>query len=88
MEKKHPQQGYMVESKKLCPRCKEEKLLTEENFYPARPRLGRKAQGWQSYCRPCWKHINKENKERYFARLRELRSELSQSFFDANDKAS
>lgn len=53
-----------VSVKKLCPRCGEEKELTEDNFYPARPRKNHKKPGWQSYCRLCWRDINKSNKNR------------------------
>lgn len=48
--------------KKKCPSCGEEKPLNEDNFYPARPRVGHKKQGWQSYCKDCWPQINKRNK--------------------------
>lgn len=47
---------------KVCTKCGEAKLLTEANFYPARPRAGHKKQGWQSYCKSCWKIVNKDNK--------------------------
>lgn len=50
--------------KKICPRCKLEKELTEENFYPARPRRNHKGCGWQSYCKVCWKDINREQREK------------------------
>lgn len=47
---------------RICPKCGEEKELSEEYFYLARPRVGHKKQGWQSYCRECWKIINRDNK--------------------------
>lgn len=50
--------------KKVCPKCGKEKTLTEDNFYLARPRMGHKKAGWQSYCKACWKQINLNNKLR------------------------
>lgn len=47
-----------------CPRCKQEKELTTENFYVARPRPGHPKGGWQSGCIECWKQRNRENKQR------------------------
>lgn len=49
---------------KRCPRCEEDKEINEDNWYPARPRKNHKKPGWQSYCRLCWREINKGNKLR------------------------
>lgn len=48
---------------KMCGRCKEEKALSEANFYPARPTATHPKGGWQSHCKVCWKVINKANRE-------------------------
>lgn len=43
---------------KLCTRCNHEYPLTTEYFYVARASGKRIKDGWQSYCKPCWKEIN------------------------------
>lgn len=43
---------------KLCTRCNYEYPLTTEYFYVARVSKRRIKEGWQSYCKACWKDIN------------------------------
>lgn len=54
----------VIDEYKQCTKCWEFKPLTEEYWYKARPREGHKKEGWQSYCRDCWKEINRANKKR------------------------
>lgn len=49
---------------KVCTNCTHEKPLTEDYWYIARPREGHPSQGWQSFCRQCWRDKNKANKQR------------------------
>lgn len=49
---------------KLCPKCGDTKPLTEEFFYKARPRKNHAKESWQSFCKACWKGVNRANKER------------------------
>lgn len=53
-----------VFSYKVCTRCDKSRPLTDQYWYRARPTATHKKGGWQSYCKVCWKVINKLNKDK------------------------
>jgi len=49
---------------RVCAKCGVEFPLTGDHWYPARSRRIGRPDGWQSYCRECWRGVNAENKLR------------------------
>lgn len=56
--------------KRTCAKCTEDKELTEDNFYKTKPTPTHPKAGWHSYCRICWKLVNKLNKDRIKADIK------------------
>lgn len=54
---------------KVCKLCGDPKPLTDEHWYRARPTASHPSGGWQSYCKACWKIINKNTREKRKALL-------------------